>query len=162
MKKALVVYYSLSGNTKGIAQKIASYLNADILELKTETPYPDDYDVLLSLGKRETTSGYLPKLKPYRIDFSKYGVVLVGAPVWWSTFAPALRTFLTFNLAQLKGKKVFPFTTNGDWLGHTPSDFKKLLRGVDLGPLLNIKFDEKTQVTPNLALTDWLKEVVKS
>ena len=161
MKKALVVYYSLSGNTRGVARKIASRLHADILEIYTEKDYPDDYDVLLGLGKRETASGYLPKLKPYRVDYTKYDTIVVGTPVWWGTIAPAMRSFLSSNLAQLKGKNVYPFATNGNWLGRTPSDFKKALRGVELGQLLNVRFEDKTQVTPNMGLTDWVKEIAK-
>ena len=34
MKRVLVVYYSLTGNTKLIAEAIAEATNSDILELK--------------------------------------------------------------------------------------------------------------------------------
>ncbi len=153
--KKLVVFYSLGGNTRAVAYKFARALKADILEIRTEKAYPDDYDVLVGLGKQEITTGYMPKLRPYRIDLEKYDAVLVGTPVWWYTFAPAVKTFLKSH--DWKGKRVFPFATNGGWLGHTPSDFKKALRGAELGPVLNVKFEEHVMVTPESELKEWLK-----
>ena len=38
--KVLVVYYSLTGHTKDIAEKIAAKTNADLFEIKTKEPYP--------------------------------------------------------------------------------------------------------------------------
>ncbi len=152
--KKLVVYYTIGGNTRSVALRIARTLRADVAEIKTVKPYPDDYDVLVSLGKKEVESGYLPQIEPIAIDWSKYDTVIVGTPVWWYTYAPAVRTFL--KNCSLKGKKVFPFATNGGWLGHTPSDFRKALRGAEVGPVLNVKFEEHKQVTPDSAIKEWL------
>ena len=58
--KKLVVYYSLSGNTRAVAKRIARTLRADLMEIRTVKSYPDDYDVLLSLGQKEIRSGYMP------------------------------------------------------------------------------------------------------
>ena len=154
--KKLVVYYSIGGNTRAVARRIARTLRADVLEIKTVKAYPDDYDVLVSLGKKEVESGYIPQIEPLAIDWAKYDAVIVGTPVWWYTFAPAVRTFLKNYSHSLKGKKVFPFETNGGWLGHTPSDFRKTLRGAEVGPVLNVKFEEHTQVTPDSAIKEWI------
>ena len=70
-----------------------------------------------------------------------------------------MKTFLSQNAAQLKGKKVYPFATNGGWLGHTPSDFKRALRGAEVKPTLSVKFDDKKQVTPNIAIDEWVESV---
>lgn len=155
--KKLVVYYSIGGNTRAVALRIARTLRADVVEIRTVKAYPDDYDVLVSLGKKEVESGYIPQIEPLAIDWSKYDTIIVGTPVWWYTFAPAVRTFLKGG--SLKGKKVFPFATNGGWLGHTPSDFRKALRGAEVGPVLNVKFEEHTQVTPDSAIKEWLAQI---
>lgn len=55
----LIVYFSYTGNTKSIANRIKEKLNCDSLEIKTVVPYSDDYDAvvngeqgsLLSAGK---------------------------------------------------------------------------------------------------------------
>ncbi len=58
--KTLVAYYSLGGNTKSVAERVARSLRSDVIEIKTVKEYPDDYDVLLSLGEKEVASGYIP------------------------------------------------------------------------------------------------------
>ena len=44
--KKILVYYSLGGNTRAVAKKIASKLKIKAVELKTLKAYPDDVDVL--------------------------------------------------------------------------------------------------------------------
>lgn len=152
--KHLVVFYSLGGNTRSVARKIALSLKADLLEIRTVKTYPDDYDVLVGLGKRETETGYIPQLQPYKVDLSKYDAVIIGTPVWWYTFAPAVKSFMAGK--NWKGIKVYPFATNGGWLGHTPSDFRKALRGAEVAPVLNVKFDGSIMTTPESDIKEWL------
>lgn len=155
--KKLVVYYSFSGNTRAIAKKIARALKADIAEIRTLKTYPDDFDVLSGLGKREVESGYMPQLAPLSVDPAKYDTVILGTPVWWYTYAPATKKFMSG--VSWKGKTVYPFATNGGTLGHTPSDLKKALRGATVMPIFSVKFDEKTLVTPMPDIDKWIKEI---
>ncbi len=158
--KKLVVYYSLGGNTKAVAMQIARSLRADVLEISTAKEYPDDYDVLVSLGQKEVESGYMPQLKPFSLDLSKYEAILIGTPVWWYTYAPAVKKFMSGF--HWKGKRVYPFATNGGLLGHTFSDFKKALRGAKVAPILNVKFDNNVQVTPESVVKSWISDVRKT
>ncbi len=151
--KKLVVYYSFGGNTRTVARKIAKQIDADIAEIRTVKNYPDDYDVLVSLGKKEVESGYVPQLYPLAVNIAEYDTIVLGTPVWWYTFAPAVKSFM--KSVDWKGKTVYPFATNGGWLGHTPSDFKKAIRGGKVEQILNVKFNEKTQVTPDSTITEW-------
>lgn len=158
--KRLVLYYSLSGNTKSVAIEIAKKLHADILEIETAKEYPDDYDVLLGLGKREVESGYQPQLNPFRIDFSKYDKIVIGSPVWWNSFAPAIKTLLFHIKDAIKGKSVYPFATHGGTPGRIGGDFKRALKNAgEIGELLTVKFSEKEQITPNIAIFDWVKGI---
>lgn len=152
--KTLVAYYSLGGNTKSVAEKVARSLRADVIEIKTVKEYPDDYDVLLSLGEKEVASGYIPALRPVEIDWDKYEAVLLGTPVWWSSFAPAMRKFISNY--KWKGRVVYPFVTHGGTVGHVLGDFKKALRGAYIGPVLNVKFEDNEQLTPDSALKEWV------
>lgn len=155
--KTLVAYYSLGGNTKSVAEKIARALRADVIEIKTVKEYPDDYDVLLSLGEKEVASGYIPALRPVDIDWDKYEAVILGTPVWWSSFAPAMKKFTSGY--KWKGRLVYPFVTHGGTIGHVVSDFKKALRGAYVGPLLNVKFEEKEQLTPDTVIKEWITAI---
>ena len=155
--KILVVYYSFGGNTRGIARRIARSLDADIAEIRTVKAYPDDYDVLVSLGKREVESGYIPQLYPLALPAQEYDTIVLGTPVWWYSFAPAVKSFL--KSVKWAGKKVYPFATNGGWLGHTPSDFKRAMRGAVVAPTLSLKFDDKKLVTPESAIDEWVAQI---
>lgn len=42
----------------------------------------------------EVESGFMPKIQPLNIDLTEYDTVILGAPVWWYAFAPAMKTFL--------------------------------------------------------------------
>ncbi len=155
--KKLVVYYSFGGNTRTVARKIARALDADLAEIRTVKVYPDDYDVLVGLGKREVESGYVPQLYPLPVNAQEYDTIILGTPVWWYTFAPAVKSFM--KSVDWKGKTVYPFATNGGWLGHTPSDMRKAMRGADVQPVMNIKFEDKNLVTPESAIDEWIKGI---
>ena len=49
------------------------------------------------------------------MDISSYDRVILGSPVWWYTFFPAMKTFLYEN--DLAGKEIWPFLINGGWIG---------------------------------------------
>ena len=152
--KILVAYYSMGGNTRAIAEKVARALRADVIEIKTVKDYPDDYDVLLSLAEKEVASGYIPALQPVAIDWDKYDAILLGSPVWWSSFAPAMKKFLTnYNW---KGRVVYPFVTHEGTIGHVVGDFKKGLRGAQVGTVLGVKFEDGAQATPDLVIKEWI------
>lgn len=114
--KALVVYYSASGNTKEAAEYIAAAVNADTFELVPAEPYsgddlnwtddnsrvvyehenPDDREVALT----ETT---VP-------DWESYETVFIGYPIWWGIAAWPVDTFVKAN--DFTGKTVIPFCTS--------------------------------------------------
>ena len=108
-KKTLVMYYSLTGNTKAAARAIAEELNADIIRIEDakQPRVTELYDekTFSELKKKPW------KLKPVNADFSKYDRILVGAPVWYGLEAPAIDAFLTN--ADFTGKNVIVFVTLG-------------------------------------------------
>jgi Flavodoxin len=61
--RALVVYFSRSGNTRLIASHVRRILNADLFEIQPAQPYPEDYDATVRQAERERDIGLLPPLK---------------------------------------------------------------------------------------------------
>jgi len=145
MKKALVVYYSFSnGNTKSIAEKLASALGADIERIDTVVPYPPykgSDSPVVSQGNDEVQRGYCPEIKPLSVNPYDYEVVAVGTPTWWYTMAPAMHTFLKSK--DWKDKVVIPFMTHGGWPGHVIEDIKKNCAGADFAEAMQIQFDSQ-------------------
>ena len=103
----LVVYFSYTGNTKMIANKIREKLNCDILEIKTVIPYSEDYDTVVNDEQNSEASNHLPEIQEIGIDLSKYDEIILGTPVWWYRPVPAIRTFLNQNDFIRKNNKTF-------------------------------------------------------
>lgn len=81
--KAIVIYYSYSGNTKNIALHIAEALNADTAVIDTVKAYEGDYDAVVEQGHDEIRKGFRPPIKPINVDLSQYDTIILGTPVWW-------------------------------------------------------------------------------
>jgi flavodoxin len=109
--KVLVLYYSQTSNTKGVAQEIATRLNADIEEIVPVQPYDGEFEATIQRCMKEREEGIKPEIKPLAADLTKYDVIFIGYPVWFGTFAPPVGAFL--DNVDLSGKKVVPFCTFG-------------------------------------------------
>lgn len=122
-KKYLVAYFSLSGNTKSVAEKIATLKNADLFTIRPVNDYPMDYSTVVEIAKQEKNKDYLPDLVDNG-DVSDYDVVFIGTPVWWYTMAQVVKTFIINN--DFSNKIIIPFCTHGGGgASSTYSDIKK-------------------------------------
>ena len=102
--KTAVVYYSLQGNIRYVAEKVAAKLGADLIELIPVKAYPDKGMKKFIWGGSAVTFKKKPELKPYSFNTGDYDLIILGTPVWASGFTPPLRTFLEDN--DLTGKKI--------------------------------------------------------
>ena len=126
-----IVYFSLNGNTDLTAKKISDKTGADLIRLTPVKSYPKTYWKQLFWGGKAVVMGEKPKLEPYTFDADKYDRIIFGTPVWASTFAPPLKTFILENKDKLKGKRIAAFTCftqGGD--EKTYSKLKEIL-GID-------------------------------
>lgn len=103
--KALMVYYSMSGNVKQTAEQIASAAGIDLLAIHPVKAYPDKGAKKFLWGGKSALMGDKPKLQPYIFNADKYDTIIFGFPVWASSFAPPIRTFIEDNREALAGKK---------------------------------------------------------
>ena len=109
--RTLVLYYSLTGNTKMVAEEIANRLGADIEAIEAVNPYDTNFQACIARSMQEREQGITPEIKALKSDLSKYDVIFIGYPVWFGTYAPPIITFLANN--DLTGKKLVPFCTFG-------------------------------------------------
>ena len=109
--KVLVLYYSQTGNTKVVAEEIASRLGADIDVIEAAVPYDGTYQETIARCLQEREAGTVPECKPLARDIAKYDVIFLGYPIWFGTYAPPVAGWL--NGVDLSGKKVVPFCTFG-------------------------------------------------
>lgn len=113
--KTLVAYFSATGVTKGVAEKLAEVAGADLHEIKPEQPYTDaDLDwhnkqsrSSVEMADKNSRPAITDKLE----NMADYNVIYVGFPIWWYTAPTIINTFMeSYNF---KGKTVIPFATSG-------------------------------------------------
>lgn len=154
--KTLIVYYSYSGHTQMIAKQIQSAIGGDIIEIQTVKDYPKDYDRVVEIAKVEVYKKEMPQIKPIKVDIADYDCIIIGTPVWWYTFAPAIRTFLE---SDFRGKKVYAFATNEGGIGSTAKDFDNATKGADYKGTLNVVFSGDTLITPEKKIEAWIASI---
>ena len=114
MSNVLVAYFSASGVTKSVAEKIAGENGYDIFEIVPEEIYtPADLDYM-DKNSRSTIEmndkSFRPPIKQ-TCDVSSYDTVAIGFPVWWYTAPTIINTFI--ESVDLSGKKIKVFCTSG-------------------------------------------------
>jgi len=109
--RSLVLYFSVTNNTKVVAKEIAKQMKADIQEIKPIKAYAKDYEKVLAKGIKEIKSNYKPEIYDLDIDFDKYDMIFIGSPNWLDKYAPPIATFL--DEYKIEYKIVVPFVTHG-------------------------------------------------
>lgn len=151
--KVLVVYYSLTGHTKEIADKIQTMTNADIFGLETAEPFPTGAKLHLTVKEQLKTKKY-PALKQLP-DLTGYDVVFVGAPAWWYTAATPVLSFL--EQADFQGAKVAFFSTQGSNRGTFLPDVTALTKNAEILPDASFNnMGKEYNAAVNAKIADWI------
>lgn len=109
--KSLVVYYSMTGKTRLVAQVIAEAMNAKLVEIEERRPIPRPF-VYLSGGFAALTNRG-SKINPTDVDVRQYDRIFIGSPIWNSRPTPAINSFI--YQTDLEGRSIIPFfTMRGD------------------------------------------------
>lgn len=155
-KKILVAYFSATGTTANIAEKIATTTNADLFEIKPEQAYTEadlnwrDEDSRSSIEMKDRTSR--PAIASKVENMEQYDVVFIGFPIWWGREPSIIDTFM--ESYDFTGKKVIPFVTSGSsGIGDTGDNLQQLAPNatVDTGKRFLSTTTEKE-------LADWINE----
>lgn len=115
MGKVLVAYFSASGVTESVAQKLAEAAGADLYEIKPEVPYTkSDLDWMnkqsrSSVEMKDKSSR--PAIEDTNANVEAYDTVLLGFPIWWYVAPTIINTFL--EQYDFSGKKIVLFATSG-------------------------------------------------
>jgi len=120
MSKILIVYYSLTGNTRFIAEALNDSTEADILEIKPIKELNADSSSRFVWGGYQSTMKKKPKLVDFDIDPLEYDLIILGTPVWAWNISPPMRSFL--SNVDLTGKKV------ALWMCHAGDGIKAMKR----------------------------------
>ena len=110
----LVVYFSATGTTKGVAEKIASVTGADLYEIKAAQEYTaEDLDWNDS-DSRTTHEQNDPSVRPEigsdPVSLEGYSTIYIGFPIWWGEEPRIMDTFV--ESYDFDGKTMIPFCTS--------------------------------------------------
>lgn len=114
--KALVVYYSETGTTEGIAKKISQATGAGLYRIEPQQPYTSadlDWQDNNSRSTKEMNDrSARPAIKGGKVDLDGIDTIYLGYPIWWDQAPRVVNTFIEAN--DLSGKKIITFCTSGE------------------------------------------------
>ena len=141
MSKCLIAYYSRRGNnyvegkiinlsvgnTEVVAKKLQELTGADLYEIKTVIPYPEDYSKTTEVTQKELRNNLRPELSTILPNLVSYELIFLGYHNWWGTMPMAVFTFL--ESYDFTGKTIIPFCTHeGSGMGESINDIKRICK----------------------------------
>ncbi len=110
----LVVYFSATGTTRGVAEKIAALTDAELVEIVPAQPYTTEDLNYNDRSTRATVEQNTLDVRPEianEISLEGYTTVYLGYPIWWGQAPRILSTFVEGH--DFTGITVIPFCTSG-------------------------------------------------
>ena len=114
MSKILVSYFSASGVTKSIAEKVATAINGDLFEIEPKVKYTDqdlDWTNKQSRSSIEMNENIKPEIINKVSNLVDYETVIIAFPIWWYKEPTIIDKFLEEN--DMSDKKIYVFVTSG-------------------------------------------------
>ena len=157
--KILTLYFSKSGHTRKLAEEIHDAIGGDLGEIRTKKKYSSSYGISVLQVGVEKMIGRMPELEEDEYRAEDYDVILLGGPTWYYTIASAVQVWIKNH--DLKGKRVYTFSTSGGGPKDTLSDFRKMAEksGADVKGQLHAKYRLHTRLTGELAIQEWIRKV---
>ena len=115
MNNKLVAYFSATGITAKVAEKLAAGVGADLYEIKPEVKYTKADLNWMNKKSRSSVEMNDKSIRPAIItgdvDVSGYDTIYLGFPIWWYVAPTLINTFL--EAYDFTGKKIVLFATSG-------------------------------------------------
>jgi len=152
-KKVLVAYFSATGTTARVAERLADVVEGELYAITPAKPYTSadlDWNDKKSRSSVEMNDAKSrPDISSKELKADDYDVIFLGYPIWWDLAPRIINTFIETH--DLKGKTVIPFATSGgSGIANSVTALKKEYPELDWkqGRLLN-RFNEK-------AVREWI------
>lgn len=154
-EKTLVVYFSCTNTTKGIAERIVEVSNAATWRIEPEVAYTSadlNYNNSSSRANREQNDpSARPAIKEHCDNLAAYDVVFLGYPIWWGKAPKVIFTFLENH--DLAGKTIVPFcTSHSSGIGSSDTDLHRLAGDAEWKPGRRFKGKESKET-----IEEWIK-----
>lgn len=150
MKKVLVAYFSASGVTKKVAEKIAAAANGDLFQIEPEIAYSEKDLNWMNKNSRSSLEmsdkDFRPAMIKKELNLSEYDSILLGFPIWWYVAPTIINTFL--ESYDFSGKKITLFATSGgSGFGNTVQELRNSAPDAHIveGKIMNMASAEDIQ-----------------
>ncbi len=135
--KALVCYFSATGNTARVAKTLAEAAGAELYEICPAVPYERKDLNWMDKKSRTTVEMQDPDFRTTLADtdapVAEADRVFVGFPIWWYREPSIIDSFL--EAYDFSGKTVVPFfTSGGSQLGEGQGRISVLAKGANVLP----------------------------
>ena len=154
-EKALIVFFSWSGNTRGIANEIRKQTGADMFEITLVHPYSTNYNTVLMEAQEDQHKQARPEIKDLPDNLDEYDVIILGYPNWWASIPMPIATFLEHY--DFSGKTIVPFCSHGGGrFGQSLTAIAKLAPDSVIKDGLSVHYSGGSTLSSDVAL--WLEE----
>ncbi len=159
MKRGLIVYYSFEGNTSFISNKLGEALEFDTLEIKPKKELRSKGFMKYVWGGAQVIMKKEPEIEKYNFQSKLYDTIIFASPVWAGTFTPPIKTFLSQEKENIKGKNIAFVACHDGGLGKTFENFEKELNNNHFIGELPIEGALKNKKESEELIKLWIKEV---
>lgn len=154
--KSLVVYYSRSGNTRFVAEKISQKIGGDIEEIIDKKRRKGPLGFVI--GGFDATRGRKTDIAEMKKSPRDYDLIVVGTPMWNKRITPAVRTYLEDN--KFSEKRVALFcTNNGSKSERVFKTLKEIMHGCIFVGELAISNAQKDREDTDKEISGWSKSL---
>lgn len=127
MSNILVAYFSASGTTRKVAEKLTDIVKGDLYEIIPEQSYTDADLNWMDKNSRSSmemnNKSFRPSIRNKVENMNQYNIIYIGFPIWWYVAPIIINTFL--ENYDLSGKTIIPFATSGgSGMGNTEEELK--------------------------------------
>lgn len=148
MSKVLVAYFSASGITAKLAERLAKAIGADLHEIQPETPYTKadlnwmDKNCRCSVEMKNKS--FRPAVANKVANMEQYQVLFIAFPIWWYVAPTIVNSFL--EQYDLNGKLIIPLATSGlSDMGNTNQELAASCSGATLKEGKRFSADARAQ-----------------
>lgn len=154
----LVVYFSATGTTRGVAEKLAGVTGAELYEIVPAVPYTEED---LNYNDRSTRATWeqdnpetRPEIESEDVDLTGYSTVYIGYPIWWASIPMPIASFL--EQYDFAGKRIVPFCSHGGGrFGQSLTAIAKLAPASNMGQGLSVHYSGGATLSEDVAA--WLE-----
>ncbi len=155
MSKKIVTYFSASGVTKNVAERLAKVAEADLFEIKPVEPYTEadiKWTNPLSRCNKEKFGKKDVPIEEKLKNIDEYDLIFIGFPIWYYAAPNIINTFVKEN--DFSGKKIALFATSGGSdIAKSPNKLKPYLS--DTAEIVAVKLFKNTDSDD--VLREWVE-----